>query len=79
VRLLVPAEAVAERVPPAAGLLRPVDGHSCIPETGGDTLHGLVGHLTGLDVPFQVLDPPELRALLRRPAQRYAAAATPPT
>ncbi len=79
VRLLVPAEAVAERVPPAAGLLRPVDPHSCIPETGGDSLHGLVGYLTGLDVPFEVLDPPELRALLRRLAERYAAAAGGPS
>jgi predicted DNA-binding transcriptional regulator YafY len=79
VRLLVPVEAVAEHVPPAAGLLRPVDRRSCILETGGDTLDGLVRYLTGLDVPFQVLDPPELRDRLRRLAQRYAAAAHDPT
>jgi predicted DNA-binding transcriptional regulator YafY len=78
VRLLVPAEAVAEHVPPAAGLLHPVDRHSCVLETGGATLDGLVGYLTRLDVPFQVLDPPELRVRLRRLAQRYAAAAHDP-
>jgi predicted DNA-binding transcriptional regulator YafY len=79
IRLLVPAEAVAERVPPAAGLLRPVDRHSCILETGSDSLRGLVRYLTGLDVAFQVLDPPELRVLLRRLADRYAAAAGEPS
>ena len=75
VRLHAPAEVVAERIPPAAGLLRPVDEHSCVLETGGDSLRDLVGYLTSLDVGFEVLDPPELRSLLRTLADRYAAAA----
>jgi predicted DNA-binding transcriptional regulator YafY len=78
VRLLVPAEAVAARVTPKVGRLRPVDGHNCVLETGGDSLHGIVGYLTSLDVAFEVIDPPELRALLRELADRYAAAASDP-
>jgi hypothetical protein len=77
VRLHASAEVVAEhdRITPAAGLLIPVDAHSCILETGSRSLRDLVGHLTGLDVGFDVLEPPELRTLLREPAGRYAAAA----
>lgn len=77
VRLHVSAEIIAEhdRITPAAGLLTPVDEHSCILETGSGSLRDLVGYLTSLDVGFEVLDPPELRALLRELAERYAAAA----
>lgn len=75
VRLHVSVEQIAERVPPAAGLLLPEGEDSCILETGSGSLHDLVGWLTSLDVGFEVLDPPELRALLRWLAQRYAAAA----
>ncbi|WP_300013918.1 YafY family protein [Pseudonocardia sp.] len=80
VRLHAPAEVIAEhdRVTPAAGLLTPVDEHSCLLETGSGSLRDLVGYLTGLDVGFDVLDPPELRALLRELADRYAAAAREP-
>ncbi|MEE6259518.1 helix-turn-helix transcriptional regulator [Plantactinospora sonchi] len=80
VRLHASAEAVADRVPPAAGLLHPVDGESCLLETGSNSLPNLVGFLTGLGVGFEVLDPPELRTLLRELADRYrAAAGDPPT
>ena len=78
VRLHASAEAVAERISPAGGLLRPVDTQSCVLETGAGSLRDLVGCLTALDIGFEVLDPPELRALLREPAERYAAAAGPP-
>jgi hypothetical protein len=71
---------VADRISPAGGLLHPVGARTCILETGADSLRDLVGYLTGLDVGFEVLDPPELRALLRDLADRYAAAAAePPT
>jgi hypothetical protein len=33
-----------------------------------------VGYLSSFDVPFVVLDPPELRDLLRTLAERYRAA-----
>lgn len=80
IRFLAPAGVVAEhdRVNPAAGLLTPVDEHSCLFETGTGSLPDLVTYLTGLDIAFEVLDPPELRGLLRELAARYAAAAGPP-
>ncbi|HLL63815.1 MAG TPA: WYL domain-containing protein [Propionibacteriaceae bacterium] len=77
IRLHAPAAMIAERITPAGGLLTPVDEHECILETGGDTMLNLVGYLTSLDVGFNVLDPPELRDLLRTLATRYRAAADP--
>jgi predicted DNA-binding transcriptional regulator YafY len=78
VRLHASADVIAERIAPVGGLLSAVDEHSCVLETGGDSLRDLVGYLTFLDVPFEVLDPPELRALLRELAGRYLAAAVDP-
>ena len=75
VRLRRSADVMAEAIPPAGGLLRPIDEHSCILETGGDSLSDLVGYLTSLDVAFEVLDPPELRTLLRHMAERFTRAA----
>ena len=66
---------IAHRVTPAGGLLTSVDEHTCVLETGGDTMLNLVGYLTSLDVAFDVLDPPELRDLLHTLAERYQAAA----
>jgi predicted DNA-binding transcriptional regulator YafY len=78
VRLYAPVEAMADRLPPAAGLLRADGEHSCVLQTGADSLRDLVGFLTSLDVGFEVLDPPELRTLLRQLAGRYTAAAVEP-
>jgi predicted DNA-binding transcriptional regulator YafY len=71
----VPVEVIAESLPPEAGPLRPDGEHSCVLETGSDSLRELIRYLTGLDTAFEVLDPPELRTLLRELADRYAAAA----
>jgi predicted DNA-binding transcriptional regulator YafY len=78
VRLSASAQVIAERIRPESGELSPVDEHSCILKTGGDSLRGLVSYLTGLDVAFEVLEPPELRTVLRELADRYAAAAGDP-
>ena len=77
VRLHAPAEVVTDRVAPAGGLVLPVDDRSCVLESSGDSLPAVVGYLTSLDVGFDVLDPPELRTLLRELAARYTAAAGP--
>ncbi|MFC0506943.1 helix-turn-helix transcriptional regulator [Micromonospora costi] len=74
VRLHLPATAMAQRMPSTAGLLEAVDERSCLLHTGGESLANLAAFLGTLDVPFEVLDPPELRDLLRRLAARYAAA-----
>jgi predicted DNA-binding transcriptional regulator YafY len=75
VLLHAPAEAIAERLSPAAGLVHPIDEHTCQLETGADSVGDLVGFLTSLDVGFEVLDPPALRDRMRELAARYAAAA----
>lgn len=72
------AEVVADRLPPEAGTIVPVDAHRCVLETGTDSLRDLVRYLMLLDLGFAVLDPPELRTLLRELSDRFAAAAAEP-
>ncbi|MGK5739923.1 helix-turn-helix transcriptional regulator [Micromonospora sp. URMC 103] len=74
VRLHAAAAEMARRMPSTAGLLEAVDERSCLLHTGGESLANLAAFLGTLDVPFEVLDPPALRDLLRRLADRYAAA-----
>ena len=78
VRLHVSAQDISELIPPAAGLLTPEDANHCLLETGGNSIRDLVGWLTSLDVAFEVLDPPELRIMLRELAERYSAASREP-
>jgi predicted DNA-binding transcriptional regulator YafY len=78
VRLHAPAEALAERLPPAAGLLQPDGEHASILETGSDSLYDLVAFLSSLEVDFTVIDPPELRQVLHTLAGRYLAATRQP-
>ncbi|WP_336207044.1 helix-turn-helix transcriptional regulator [Nonomuraea sp. LPB2021202275-12-8] len=78
VRLHATPEALAERLPATAGLLTQEGEHTCVLETGGESFHNLAAFLSTLEVPFEVLDPPELRAFLRDLSQRYAAAAHEP-
>ncbi|UCM90432.1 helix-turn-helix transcriptional regulator [Streptomyces marincola] len=73
VRLHAPPERLAALLPPAAGVL----GEDGVLETGGPSLPDLAGFLLSLDVPFTVLDPPELRDVLVRLADRCTAAAGP--
>ncbi|MEV6490991.1 YafY family protein [Actinoplanes sp. NPDC051633] len=73
VRLHAPVSAV--QLPAAAGLLTEETDGTCIFETGAQSLSNLVGFLTSLNIDFEVLDPPELRDLLRELARRYTAAA----
>jgi biotin operon repressor len=53
----------------------PAGGYrTCELLTGTDSLHDLAAYLSKFDVPFTVLDPPELRDLLLELAARYTAA-----
>ncbi|XVQ15462.1 helix-turn-helix transcriptional regulator [Spirillospora sp. CA-255316] len=74
IRFHAPVSTLAERLTPAAGLLRGDDDGTAILETGGDSLYELATFLGSLDVDFTVLDPPELRTLLDTLADRYRAA-----
>jgi predicted DNA-binding transcriptional regulator YafY len=69
-----PAEQVARRVPPTVGLVESDGADRAVLTTGADDLDLLAGHLVGLGLPFEAVDPPELRARLRRVARALAAA-----
>jgi predicted DNA-binding transcriptional regulator YafY len=77
IRIHAPAEAVAERSTVTSGQITPIDEATSELVTGTDSLHDLATYLSKFDVPFTVLEPPELRDLLRLLAARYAAAAGP--
>lgn len=69
--LYAPLEKVARSVPPSAGVLAALDQHSCTLETGSHSLDGLAIHLMMLGIDFQVHEPPEFIAHLRRLAERF--------
>ena len=71
----VPATVVAAQVTPPTGLLTPIDDHSCSFETGANSLHDLAVYFGMIDLPFVVVDPPELRDLVRTLADRFTAVA----
>lgn len=64
VTLRAPVEALANRVPPSAGVLEAVDEGSCILRTGSQSLEWLTVQLTMLGVDFEVHEPPELIAYI---------------
>jgi predicted DNA-binding transcriptional regulator YafY len=74
--LRAPLAEVAPRVPPAAGTLEAIDQQSCLLHTGSDWLGGLAVYIADIGVDFEVLDPPELVAMVRTLAGRFARAAT---
>lgn len=75
IRIHAPASVVAERSNPTSGEVTPVDDATCELATGTDSLHDLATYLSKFNVPFTVLEPPELGDLLRELAARYTAAA----
>jgi predicted DNA-binding transcriptional regulator YafY len=69
-----PAEVVTERINPAVGTVEPVDADTCVLDTGADTVETLGVYLGMLGLDFDVTEPPELVAHLRRLAARYGRA-----
>lgn len=66
-----PAERIAERINPAVGVLEPVDDHTCVLDTGADSIETLAVYLGLLDAEFTVTEPDELVAHIRELATRY--------
>lgn len=65
IRFEAPADELRRRVPPTVGSITD-DGHGTATlRTGADHLPSLAGHLIALDLPFEVLEPPELRQHMR--------------
>jgi predicted DNA-binding transcriptional regulator YafY len=73
--LRAPLAEVAPRVPPAVGTLEAIDERSCLLRTGSDWLGGLAVYIADIGVDFEVLDPPELVAMVRTLGERFARAA----
>ncbi len=83
VTVFAPAAEILDRLTPAAGVIEPVDEHTCTFSTGADDLTTLATHLGLLDVDFRVDEParsrrealPARRPLRprRRPADRAEA------
>jgi predicted DNA-binding transcriptional regulator YafY len=65
-----PAEAVAERIPPTAGVVEAVGHATCRLSAGADDLDWLALHVAVLGFDFAVEDPPELAARVRVLADR---------
>ncbi|GGK82192.1 helix-turn-helix transcriptional regulator [Ornithinimicrobium pekingense] len=76
-RLHAPLDDVAGRVPQNAGALTDLGDGTCELETGAETLDYLAIETLWLGVPFEVLDPPELRDRVRELAGRLHEAAGP--
>lgn len=75
VRIHAPVAQVADRVAPVGGELRDAGPGACELVAGGRSLDELLGYVASLGVPFDVVDPPELRDVARRTAERLLAAA----
>lgn len=77
VKLKLPAEALARRVPRAVSI-EPLDDAHCIAHVGADSLEMLGVYLGMLDCDFEVIEPDELKASLRALGRRYLRAARAP-
>ncbi len=73
VTVRAPAAEMAGRFGPWLGSITAVDEHSCVLETGAETVESLAAFLGLLGVGFSVTEPPELVAALRTLADRFAA------
>jgi predicted DNA-binding transcriptional regulator YafY len=71
ITILAAASTIAERIGPWVGTVEAIDEHSCILDTGADSLEILAVYLGMLDADFVVTDPPELVAHLGVLAGRY--------
>lgn len=74
VTLRAPIEVIVKRVPPSAGVLEPIDAHSCMLNAGAHSLEGITIHLSLLGVDFVIHEPPELIDYVRRLADRLGRA-----
>lgn len=74
VRLARPETEAVALIPRTVGVHRPDGPGATVVEVGGRDAEGMARYLAGLAVPLEVLDPPELRALLHAHGERLAAA-----
>jgi predicted DNA-binding transcriptional regulator YafY len=75
VLLHVPAEVAAERVTPSSGVIEARDANTCVLHVGGRSLEQFPVYLAQIGFEFEVLEPPELVAQMRRLAEMFGRAA----
>lgn len=76
VKLYAPADAVAERLPPGAGIIEAIDEWTSTLHTGAASLDTLSVYLALVGFDFEVREPAELIDRVARLAERFARAAT---
>ncbi|MBN3930202.1 YafY family transcriptional regulator [Streptomyces verrucosisporus] len=75
VLLHAPADLVAERIAPTAGVLEPVDGRTCLLRTGAPSLDEMALHILMLGFDFEVREPAGLGERIEELADRLGRAA----
>jgi predicted DNA-binding transcriptional regulator YafY len=70
--IAAPASEVRRRVPATVALVSEIDGEHCQLSTGADQLAVIAGHLVLIGLPFEVVDPPELRRWLAELGRQLA-------
>jgi predicted DNA-binding transcriptional regulator YafY len=78
VTLYAPADVLAKRIPPSAGVLEAIDERCCLLHTGSHSLEGITIHLSLLGVDFRVHEPPELIDYIRTLTDRLGRAISQP-
>jgi predicted DNA-binding transcriptional regulator YafY len=71
IKLYASAEAVAERIPPTAGIIEAIDHNTCLMHTGANTLDMVAIGLTMIGFDFEIQAPPELVEHVRMLAERF--------
>lgn len=69
-----PIEDMARQIPPTVARLERLDDARCVMHSGANHLESLAYWLLALEVEFDVLEPPTLKALLQKATQRVARA-----
>ena len=70
VRVQAPAETVKKLIPPSQGVVEAVDATTCEVRFAANDLGPLVSGVMRIYWPFEILDPPELRAAVHEHARR---------
>ena len=73
-RIDAPAQTVLDRINPTVGVVEAVTETTSVLATGADSLDTIAAYVGMLGMDFTVESPPELRAILRGIADRYARA-----
>jgi predicted DNA-binding transcriptional regulator YafY len=77
VHVAAPATQVELRIPPTVGVVRPNGPHSSSVQVGADDVEWLAARLVGLGLPFEVLEPEDLREQFRLLGEALRDAHTP--